>query len=549
MPSLNTFFSPAFNRNLALLILAGFIFPVVILAGDSVMRIHDQLDSYNVFTVLANSGKVFERGDVQIDNIMNGLPRSCFPSGYNFVIWLIMLFGEENGFFINYFFVHLIGFVGAFLFLRNYVNKNDTLGYNWLVAACYSVLPVSTLAGISLMGIPLVLFAFLNLFEKRNPIASFLILIFFALYSSLIHTGVFVLMAMGLIFVYKVYKKQAPLMAFMGLILLCGSYAFVEQGLIRSILFSTDYVSHRKDFIPTVMLNIKGVIGVGMLNAVKGNYASANYPGHLIVCFALLGIVMARIKRVSSRELTYLLGVLFFIGVFVSFWDWTALKQFYYSTKVFLAFNPRRLHFFLPVVAIIILAVTIRVLMEANPRMKYLILPVILVVVAFIYKLNKEFNDEGITFNQFFSKPLLKEIDGYIGKPKESYRIAHIGFEPTISQCYGFYTLDSYQNNYPLDYKMKFRKIIEKELEKDPVKKNYFDVWGNRCFLMASESIENNTRVINQLDIDTNVFKQMGGKYIFSDAIIKNAGKIGLKFLKVFTHPSSTYAIHLYEAV
>lgn len=541
------------NRILAWLIFTGYVFPVLFLLGDFEFRIHDQLDSYNVFAVLADSGKVFSSGEtVKIDNIMNGLPRSCFPSGYNIVIWLIMLFGHGFGFFVNYLLVHFIAFIGAYLFLKEYVCKNDVNGFNWLTASIFAILPVNVLAGISLAGIPLVLYAYLNLSQNKNAVSSYSILLLFALYSSMIHAGIFVLLAMGILFLVQLYRKKANVKAFAGIALLALAYCFIEFELIKAIVFSSDYVSHRRDFVPTVMLNIKGVIGVGILNALNGNYASANYPGLWIFLFAVFVLVYAKYKKAEAKTVYYVLGAIVFTGLFIAFWDWTGLEKLYYKTKIFLSFNPRRIHFLLPVGVIILFAVSARKMLELSNWFKY-IMPVLVFGIAVnLYYLNEKYNhnEKGITFNEFFSEPLLKEIDTYINKPKGDYRIIHIGLEPTISQCYGFYTLDSYQNNYPMEYKVKFRKLIEKELNKDATARNYFDVWGNRCFLTAQYSVYNDAqKTIKQLDLNTEEFKNMGGEYVFSIATIENAESIGLQFMKTFTNVKSKYKIHLYKAV
>ena len=77
------------------------------------------------------------------------------------------------------------------------------------------------------------------------------------------------------------------------------------------------------------------------------------------------------------------------------------------------------------------------------------------------------------TFQEFYAEELFQEIDQFIGLPKSSYRVASIGLHPAVSQYNGFYTLDTYNNFYPLTYKYEFRKIITKELEKSGVLRRY----------------------------------------------------------------------------
>ena len=96
----------------------------------------------------------------------------------------------------------------------------------------------------------------------------------------------------------------------------------------------------------------------------------------------------------------------------------------------------------------------------------------------------------------FFAKKQFSEIKNYINKPINSYRVASIGLHPSISLYNGFYTADGYFVNYPLEYKKKFRKIIEKELNKDKNLKSYYDNWGI-VYIYFHLSLVVNTLYIN----------------------------------------------------
>ncbi len=74
-------------------------------------------------------------------------------------------------------------------------------------------------------------------------------------------------------------------------------------------------------------------------------------------------------------------------------------------------------------------------------------------------------------------------LEEVIGRDMETYRVAHLGMSPAPSLMHGFYTVDGYSNNYPLEYKHLFRRVIEKELLKNEQTRLYFDEWGSRCYL------------------------------------------------------------------
>jgi hypothetical protein len=154
---------------------------------------------------------------------------------------------------------------------------------------------------------------------------------------------------------------------------------------------------------------------------------------------------------------------------------------------------------------------------------------------------------------QFYATTQFKEIEQYIGKPKNSYRVASIGIHPAIAQYNGFYTLDTYNNFYPLSYKHEFRKIIAKELKKSPILEKYFDDWGGRCYIFVAElgkkyDFKKNSKVkIHHLQMNTSVFKQMGGQYILSAVPIINAEENGLELKKTFDQKDSAWRIYLYQ--
>ena len=106
--------------------------------------------------------------------------------------------------------------------------------------------------------------------------------------------------------------------------------------------------------------------------------------------------------------------------------------------------------------------------------------------------------------------------------PEEEYRVASIGLHPAIAQYNGFYTLDSYNNFYPLSYKYEFRKIIEKELEKNKTIRIYFDEWGGRCYLFTDELgkhymfKKSSKKKLKKVQFNLNHLKKWVALYLFS---------------------------------
>ena len=148
----------------------------------------------------------------------------------------------------------------------------------------------------------------------------------------------------------------------------------------------------------------------------------------------------------------------------------------------------------------------------------------------------------------------LTELRMIFGEDPSTYRVASVALEPVILTYNGFYSLDGYQANYPLPYKYVFRKIIAAELEKDEKLKASYDAWGGRLYIFSSEiPLTRQGFVmkdqIDDLQMNAEAFKAMGGKYIFSALPIMNHAEIGLEFIKKYSDESSPWLIHLYRAI
>lgn len=159
------------------------------------------------------------------------------------------------------------------------------------------------------------------------------------------------------------------------------------------------------------------------------------------------------------------------------------------------------------------------------------------------------------SFDQFYAVNEFSDIKKFIGKPVQDYRVVSIGLNPAVAQYNGMYTLDTYNNFYPLSYKHQFRKIIAPELAKSRTLKNYFDQWGGRCYIFVSELGEHYTfskgskKDIQHLDLNIQVLKQMGGNYVLSAVPIKNAKKNSLSLQKIFDSKDAYWRIYLYKVI
>jgi hypothetical protein len=154
------------------------------------------------------------------------------------------------------------------------------------------------------------------------------------------------------------------------------------------------------------------------------------------------------------------------------------------------------------------------------------------------------------------AKNQFSEIKKYIGLPVDSYYVASLGISPSIAEYNGMYTLDALLSIYDINYKHDFRRIFAGEIAKSKDIQQYYDGWGNRCYVFSAELGTKNQsyncskfdhRSISHFDFDSRAFADMGGSYLISGVEIKNAEETGLHLEKVFTDPTSWWDIYLYS--
>ena len=157
-----------------------------------------------------------------------------------------------------------------------------------------------------------------------------------------------------------------------------------------------------------------------------------------------------------------------------------------------------------------------------------------------------------MNYREFYASDLYDEIKSDIGYNNE-WASAY-GFHPAQLEYNGIQTLDGYLGFYPQSYKDEFRKIIAPALDRVEASRIYYDDWGARCYLYGGTdvSIVSNSKSFDVTDhdiyIDTDAFRDMGGKYIFSRYEITNAADSGLSLVKKYSADDVPYDIWLYSA-
>ncbi|MCG8475199.1 MAG: DUF6044 family protein [Cytophagales bacterium] len=531
------------------------------LGEDSYMLIHDSLDSEFIYLkLLLNHPDLFgfQIGSV-LPEIMNGIPRSFFRSGVNISFVFLKLLPDAYAYIVHHYVVHLVGFIGMFLFLEKYVCRSNRL-LVLAISLCFGFLSYYHIQyGISIAGQPFLLYACLNILNKKAKRSDWFILFAFPFFSFLPVTLPFFIPFLTLIGLWYSKKKKKIAWHYFGALLgICLINLAVEFNLVYSMLLGKT-VSHRTEWALPVVSYV--AVLKNLLNAVKYTHyhAGSLFPVFILPAFLLLAVY----KRKAPGQ------VFLFSGAIAAIILWTALNPafvnlFARAVPFLKTFNSDRFYFLLPFLWLSLFASLLHALDWSRTRQKALAMGLTgIIFCGILWKnkelvqnarlvLNKEIADP--TFRQYYQRNQFAQVKQFLGPASiEKNRFLCIGFSPNIGQYNGLKTLDSYQNNYSLEYKHQFREIIAKELEKNPLQKKYFDDWGSRCYAFSSElglpQNKETTYAIQKLEFDFGQIKRMNGKYLLSRYQFNLNNIPQVRKLGSFSSEESKNLLYLYEVI
>ena len=545
---------------IALIIIALFVSPLFILGENAHIRVHDNLDSNLAwYKVLKESGEIFGSLEAVIPQVMNGsLLRNAFGTEWSGVVWLHALFPTMLAYAISQTITRVFAFIGMYWLLRDHLLcSNEWALISVGTALTFALTPFWPSGMLSTLGMPLALWAFLHVRNGRISWREYAVFTLLPLYSSIVLGMFFFLFAMGVLWVIDVLKRRKNVIGFLiALSFMSLVYMIVEYRLVYSFIFDDDPNS-RDDYFHT-RLPLARVIRLTFKNYVFGH--THVMTGHTVIILPVLFIAILMVWKKGwwrqKKLFIYLFILNFFLSLWYAFWFYKGWQPITEKFHFMNTFNFARFHFLRPLVIYASFALALKVMWQFHHWWKPIVTFCIIAQLVVLIPMNEEIaHHKKPSVKEFYDVELFSEIKDYIGQPQEEYRVASIGLHPAIAQYNGFYTLDSYNNFYPLTYKYQFRKIIEKELDKNKKIRTYFDEWGGRCYLFTDELgkhymfKKSSKKKLNNIQLQTDVFKEMGGSYIFSAVPILNEDENKLRLEKEFTTKKSVWRIYLYRVL
>ena len=557
---------PAFLR-LALLALGLYFLPYLLLGPRSYVTIDDTLDTeLTAPYLLPRLGVALDyRPTTQLAPLMNGLPRNAVRPGLSVTVGLFGLLVPLPAYWLHQLLVRLVGLLGLYALARTYWLRGPTQRpLAALLALAWATLPLYSMYGLSVAGQPWVLLALLNLRAGRRHWWNWVVLAAFPLWSSFVFLGPFLLLAavVGLLWDARLGGRPRhwrAVLAGLGVLLL--SYLVVEYPLFYSLL-THQYVSHRVEF------DLTRLVPISFWSSVKstGQYLLLGqyHAGLFFRGVPLVAVVLALgTGRAARWRLGPLLVVLVVIAIFCGFYP-PLVRLLQPVVPALRTFNVSRFYFLASLLWFEVLALSLPYLPSRRWRLG-LVAAQLLVGLAF----NAEWTNNlralagrprptEPSYAAYVAAPLFEKLQTLLyertGRAPAGYRVACLGLPPAVAQLNGFFTLDSYQNNYPLRYKHQFRPLIAGELVKSPPLRAYFDYWGNRCYLFSAELGKDfrvgafQHRVVQHWAFNAAAFRQMGGRFVLSAARLARPAESGLRLVAVVTDSRAYWALYVYEA-
>ena len=538
---------------LGLLVILVYLIPYIILGEDAYITIHDFLDS-NV----AHQCTIIQLGLVGnpdgILPVMEGIPSLNYipliPLDVKTILYIIL--PTYWAIVVNILFVKVCAFTGMYLLLKNYVVRQQNL-IALIVSICFALVPFYVDYGLSAAGIPLFLYAALNIEYGKKLLLSYIIVVFFSANSSLALSGLFICILWCGWIVYRWWKKkQIPKSHILGLLLIGFVYLFTNISIVYNFLFPSGVVSHRVEFGSGDF--------VGLLKMLVCYLLVSQYHAGSFGAFIILGITF--LIFYNKRNLDP--GVKLYTKLYILIVLLITLGCLVKYVPILSSFQFDRFYFLYPALCYILLAKALSLVCLG----KKIIVSILILSLGSSLISDKEaiVNMTKLTgyelkkkpsFRQFEDRELFNAIKKDIGtKAPFSTKVACVGMFPSVAEMNQFYTVDSYVYSYPLDYKHRFRKVIAKELEKDDNLRRYFDEWGSRCYIYSYELNNSNNRYlcskkenvsIDHLDINTEALKELGCDYILSAVNIENFKDLNLDFVNSYTTEESYWNIRVYR--
>ena len=560
------------------LLFAGLVFALC--GEDSIIAVHDNLDLFTPqFQMMKDTGTFWKHG-VNVP-FLGGISRDNLPAEFSLYTMLYMIMPAYPAYIVGYLLKIVIALCSCILLAKDLYGE-EYEKYKplvWMVGLGYGLLNVFPAFGIPFASIPLVIYLIRKI--NREPSLKWYGALFvYPFLSYFSYFGLFILAYLALAFLWMWIKdKKFPGRIFLSLCVLSAGSIACEYRLFGTMLFG-DEVTIRSTMEAGSFTAGEILRTIGEVFA-KGIFHAESVHTYFVLPVCMVYFVILNYTYLKKRDLkgcfhdlyNLLMLVLVFNSVIYGIYYWESFRGIVEKIcPPLTGWQFNRTVFFNPFLWYGAFFLVLKRLYEGVGQWKRIganLLSVIMILIVLLsgtryndlyntcfdqaYRIVKGVKTNQLSFGEFYSEELFeqaKEEIGYQGEWSAAY-----GFYPAILEYNGIATLDGYLGYYAQSYKEDFRKIIAPALERVEESRDYFDSWGARAYLYSGTDLSivnayrNYTVTDQDIYIDIDAFKELGGKYLFSRIELTNGEEAGLEHIGTYSSEESPYILYVYQAL
>lgn len=560
-----------------LILFAALVFAVS--GENSIIAVHDNLDLFiPQFQMMKDTKTFFSHGaDVPF---LGGISRDSLPAEFSLYTMLYMILPAYTAYIAGYLLKIALSLASCILLAKDLYGEQykEYRPLVWTLGLAYGILNVFPAFGIPFASIPLVIYLIRKIYTQP-AVKWYAALFFYPFLSYFSYFGLFILayMAAALIWLW-IRDKKFPGRILLSIFVLSAGCIVCEYRLFGMMLLG-DEVTIRATMeagslsAGEILKTIGEVFAEGMFHAESVHlYLVLPVCGIYFVFLNASYIIKKNVKGIFHDLYNLLMLVLLFNSIVYGIYYWEGFRNLVETIcPPLTGWQFNRTVFFSPFIWYAAFFLVLKRLYDSKRKSfkgaaNLLAVVSVLIIVLTgtryndlyhtcfgqVYRLVKGERPQQLSFEEFYSEDLFekaKEDIGYQGEWSAAY-----GFYPAILEYNGIATLDGYLGFYAQSYKEEFRKIIAPALDRVEESRDYYDSWGARAYLYSGTdlSIVNAQRSYSVTDqdiyIDVDAFKALGGKYLFSRVELTNEAEAGLEKIGTYTDEKSPYVLYVYQA-
>jgi len=582
-----------FGLSLVFLLCIFLFFP----AERAVANSHDYLDHwFSFYSIWGRSGQSLFDLNYMV-NELDGYPLNALAfSEFNFAELMYRLFPPISAHSIIASFILIVAFIGSFLLLKDYFVDERTLPYIVLIlslALFFAFLPHKTIRVLGSAGIPLFIWAILNVINSKKQFISVVLILSSPFFVYLPYGGLTNLIVFFLLWFWLVLIKQdAARRIFFLMVSLVFTYVVVVYRSIyhlflsgyefdssRNYMFRSDLSSFNlSDFWPEWGFNLLYIPGQHHTTGINNNIMV--FLWSIIFISLLVSMVHIFFQKNNNIENIKEVKTIVLLIIFVSIASAIKVVDSEYFLLLSLIGMPlqlQRIDTLSLTFIVIICAISFKILLRVASKKIFSFIMALLLIIPMIslsyayglrYQVQETFGISGFgDFRSYFlssspkKKYSIKNMNISDGRHRHAeftriidylevnafneikndlirkkimtsftkYGTLSIGLSPSVAWYHGFRTFDGRFYDEPVKKIFNMQKIFESEYEKDD--KSISNVMNSMSYISKYSLAEDGSI---SPDINIPHFVKMNGKVIFSLYSLKNYKKLNIKLFGVY---------------